>query len=249
MANKKLSQFNPLTNLIANLKFALFVGNSDNYHATYDVVGKWVSIFQSVTTSITAYAGGGQANATSLTNKFNFVTTCATRGDSVKVPAALQGMHMFVINQGAQMCSIYPQTGENFNGKAANAAISLPVNTYMEVFCETDGVWQYRPIVSVYTVSAGVTAYAGGGQANATQLNNEINEVSVVATNADSVKLRAATKGLRQVVDNTDSTQYCNVYPQTGDNFNGLAANAAVSLYAGSRYEFICYTDGTWSII
>jgi hypothetical protein len=167
----------------------------------------------------------------------------------VKVPAALEGMHMFVINQGAQLCKIYPASGENFTGKSANAAIDLPVNTYMEIFCDADGAWQYRPIISVYTVSTGVTAYAGGGQANATQLNNEYNKVTVVASNADSVKLRAATKGLRQVVTNSDSAQNCDVYPQTGDNFEGLAANASTSVAFGTTKEFFCFTDGEWSQI
>jgi len=247
MANKKLSQFNTVTEVDENYRIPAFKANQDNYDILPSNLGKSVSIWDSVTTSVTAYAGGGQANATAMTTKWTVVTTCATRNDSIKAPAALAGKHFFAINSGAQNCQIYPQTGENFNGKAANAAIDLPVNTYMEILCVSDGVWLYRPIISVYTAASTITAYAGGGQANATQLNSEYNKVTVVGTNGDSVKLRAAIKGLRMVVVNADAAQNMDVYPQTGDNFEGLAANTAKSIPFGEQKEFFCFADAEWT--
>ena len=46
---------------------------------------------RSVTAGITAFAGGGQGSATALTTEINQISTCATGGDSVKLPAAAAG--------------------------------------------------------------------------------------------------------------------------------------------------------------
>ena len=55
----------------------------------------WVDISAStsLTTAdtLTAFAGGGQASALALTAQINRVTTVATAGDSVKLPAATAG--------------------------------------------------------------------------------------------------------------------------------------------------------------
>lgn len=63
--------------------------------------------------SITAYATGGQANATALTGKVNQISTCATSGDSVKLPAAVAGLFIVVINSGAADCAVFPASGDD----------------------------------------------------------------------------------------------------------------------------------------
>src|SRR5262249_51571665 len=51
--------------------------------------------------ALTAHAGGGQGSALALTASINRVTTVATAADSVKLPAALAGQSIVVINAAA----------------------------------------------------------------------------------------------------------------------------------------------------
>jgi hypothetical protein len=83
--------------------------------------------------SLTAYATGGQANAVSLTNYLNYVTTCATADDSVKLPAAAVDQVRVVYNTGAAACSVYPQSGAKLNG-TTNGSSSVAAASGLGVF-------------------------------------------------------------------------------------------------------------------
>jgi hypothetical protein len=67
-------------------------------------------------TAITAFAGGGQTNATALTKKWNEVTVCATEFDSVKLLAAKIGSKQIIFNNTVNTLSVYPILGEIING-------------------------------------------------------------------------------------------------------------------------------------
>ncbi len=67
------------------------------------------------TSSITAFAGGGQANATSLSTKWNEVTTCGNDYDSVKLPAMKIGSKVVVFNNTSNILSVYPVSGESIS--------------------------------------------------------------------------------------------------------------------------------------
>jgi hypothetical protein len=110
-----------------------------------------------------------------------------------------------------------------------------------------------------HSVSAALTAFAGGGQANATTLDSAYNIVTVVATAADSVKLPSCvtglsntgglsnTTGMEVIVTNSAAANAMNVYPQTGQNLNQLAANTPFSMVAGKTATFFCSPlGGTW---
>lgn len=78
------------------------------------------------TVGITAYAGGGAANATKLNDGINVIATCATAADSVILPAyAGPGEVVTVINAGAAAAAVFPPTGGTINGGAANAAVNV----------------------------------------------------------------------------------------------------------------------------
>ena len=62
------------------------------------------------------------------------------------------------------------------------------------------------------TSGTGITAYAGGGLENATQLTKEFNNITTCATDLDSVKLPAASAGLQCTVKNSTSKNVA-VYP------------------------------------
>lgn len=88
----------------------------------------------SCTDSISAYATGGQANATQLTTNVNRISTCATAGDSVKLPAAFEaGQEMTVINDGAARADLFPASGDTIDGLAADTAVQVLVGQRMTV--------------------------------------------------------------------------------------------------------------------
>jgi len=94
-------------------------------------------------TGITAYAGGGQANATQLTAKFNNVTVSGTNGDSVKLPTAIVGKMVIVCNSDAtQTIAVFPQTGEYMNGTINASSTISPAMAEVNIFiCPFDGYW------------------------------------------------------------------------------------------------------------
>jgi hypothetical protein len=79
---------------------------------------------QQVKDSITAFATGGQANATQLVAAINRVTVCATAGDSVKLPVSQGnvGLTVMVINAGAASLNVFPSAGDQIDALGANAA-------------------------------------------------------------------------------------------------------------------------------
>lgn len=100
----------------------------------------------------------------------------------------------------------------------------------------------------LYSVTDGLTAHAGGGQANATPLPAELNRVTTVATAGDSVELPTSVGGLSITVINAAANSM-NVFPAVGDQINSLGANAAFAVAAGKSVEFNCVTSGQWHSI
>lgn len=94
-----------------------------------------------------------------------------------------------------------------------------------------------------YGVTTGITA-AGSTQATATSLTRPINVVSTVSSNT-GVILPTVPAGARVIVMNTSGTAL-NVYPPSGAAINSAAANAAYSMPAGTRLEFISVSATQW---
>jgi hypothetical protein len=95
------------------------------------------------------------------------------------------------------------------------------------------------------STTTGITAHAGGGQANATQLSANYNEVTVVASDGDSVKLLPAQVGLRQTVKN-DGAANLAVFPSSGDKIDDQSINTSVLLAPGSSLTFEAVNDTNW---
>ena len=81
-------------------------------------------IYSGLTAGITAFATGGQGSATALTSDINEISTCATTGDSVKLPTAVAGRVVRIINNGAAACDVFPWASDDI-GAGTNTAISL----------------------------------------------------------------------------------------------------------------------------
>lgn len=135
----------------------------------YDVVtDTWIeatsSNVVSITTTITAFAGGGQASAVELNSQFNEVTVAATAGDSVKLPTAAAGLVVIVKNDGANAIDVFPNTADTINDGSANAAVRVPSGATVTFTALTAVNWETDNetlVASKGVVNPAVTMYAG----------------------------------------------------------------------------------------
>lgn len=92
--------------------------------------------------ALTAHAGGGQGSATALTKQINRVTTVASSGDSVVLPASSAGLFVIVINAAAaNPMDCFPASGDAINALAANTAFSIAENKTAIFYCAVNGTW------------------------------------------------------------------------------------------------------------
>jgi len=212
-------------------------------------------VAESTTNGITAFAGGGQGSAAALSTEINRVSTVATVGDSIRLPAAVAGLTLVVANTAANACNVFPGTGDTINGQAANAAVNQMSSSICFYCCSVNGSWFCEGIGGGYagsfpTVSNanGLTALAGGAQAG-TLIATSISRFTAVVTGADSAQLPVSTPGLQLTVVNAAASNSMNVFGQTGDKINALTANTAFAVAANKAATFYCCNAGQWHAI
>jgi hypothetical protein len=95
--------------------------------------------------------------------------------------------------------------------------------------------------------SGALTAKAGGGQTGATQLINGVNEVTTVASAADSVQLPPAIAGAIVPVANSGA-ESMTVYGKEGrtDTIDGTAGATGVAQASGADNLYFCARTGFW---
>jgi len=137
------------------------------------------------------------------------------------------------------------QTGTGIGGTGDNMSF---IQTGTEIARITStGLEMQDDALIQRDVNATITAFATGGQASATALTAEINEVSVVATTGDSVKLLTAVAGRQQTIVNNGANSM-DVFPNTSDDL-GAGVNTAVSLASGSNITYFAYNAVNWEIL
>jgi hypothetical protein len=95
-------------------------------------------------------------------------------------------------------------------------------------------------------VSDGLTANAGGGGVgSALALTRRINNVTTVATTADSVALPQAKGGREYVIINNGANSM-NIYPDTGEEINAGGNDGPFALAAGDIGRFYCVNADNW---
>jgi hypothetical protein len=203
--------------------------------------------------NITAHAGGGQGSATALTGELNRVTTLATAGDSVALPASAPGLTIIVENAGANPMQVYGAGTDTINGVATATGVSQMQGSVVIYTCYTAGAWfanglgtGYSGSLETQSTANGLTAHAGGGQGSATPLTAMVNRVTTVATGGDSVILPTNAPGLCITVMNAAAANSMNVFPDTGASINALAANSAFAVAAGKTAVFYCTNANQW---
>lgn len=93
--------------------------------------------------SITANAGGGQANATQITNAITLIAVCATAGDSVVLPPATGGQLLWITNGGAASAQIFTAAGlgGTINGIAGTTGIALAAGKSITLISPIAQAW------------------------------------------------------------------------------------------------------------
>lgn len=74
-----------------------------------------------ITTGLTASSTQTQAGALALTGFVNIITTVAVTADAVKLPPAVTGHWLIVINRGALSMAIWPSSGDSIHTGAVDA--------------------------------------------------------------------------------------------------------------------------------
>lgn len=98
--------------------------------------------YEIVQAGITAQAGGGQASATPLTGQICQVTTVATAGDSVLLPASVPGNIITVTNfAAANSMNVFPAAAEQINSLGASAAFAVAAGKSATFTCAVAGQW------------------------------------------------------------------------------------------------------------
>ena len=139
-------------------------------------------------TGIAAFATGGQASATALTEELNNITTCTTAGDSVKLPAAVAGKHVWVKNSGATALDIFPASADSINALAINLAVRIQPGSSLHFYAKDAIVWESSNDTSI-TIPAPTTVLGGLEIRAANSAGNTITTI----TNASQAAARTYT--------------------------------------------------------
>ena len=92
------------------------------------------------------------------------------------------------------------------------------------------------------SITVGIVAHAGGGQADAVQLNAATNVIATVANANDSVKLPIGFPGLKVLIINQDADAVGVYGYNSTDTING---GATVNQAQGTK-TYVCIGAGTW---
>lgn len=181
-------------------------------------------------TGITAFAGGGQASATALTEEVNNVTTVATAGDSVKLPAAVAGKHVYVKNSGATALDIFPASADSIDALAVNLAVRIQPGASINFYAKDAIVWESDKDESL-TLSAPSTVK---GQLEIKAADSAGNTVTTI-TNASQAAARTYTvpdAGASASFVMSEGAQTVNGAKTFGSALAAPAGSAAAPAYA-----------------
>lgn len=200
-------------------------------------------ITESAVDALTAHAGGGQTSALALTLEINRVTTVATPGDSVKLPASAPGLTILVINSAANPMQVFGAGVDTINDIATATGVSQMPNSLVLYACSVAGKWYSEGLGTGYSGSLmtesfadGLSANSGGVQAGATAITTMIARFTTVTAGYSAV-LPTAAPGTSITVINASAASML-VFPAGSDIINTLTAAAAFTLPAGGVVTF-----------
>lgn len=95
----------------------------------------------SIQAPLTAKAGGGQASATQINSANVEVATVATAADSVKLPPAVPGMRILVVNTSANSMQVFGSGTDTINAVAYATGVAQAAGKSAVYFCAAAGKW------------------------------------------------------------------------------------------------------------
>lgn len=98
----------------------------------------------------------------------------------------------------------------------------------------------------VFSAIGGLTAHSGGGKTSALALTHQINGVSTVAADNDSVLLPPALAGSLAIVTNSGANGMA-AYGAGTDTINSVATATLFYIAVGQTVVFWCNTAGNWN--
>lgn len=215
----------------------------------------------SAATGIAAGTTRTQAGATVLGQEVNRIDTStapaagSTLGDGVRLMPAAAGLMVAVLNNTANVVRVYGEGSDTINGVAGSVGVMAPPQAAYLFTAAASGAWSCEGVGTgasgaypTVTAVDGLAAKAGGGQSGATLCAAVINRFTTVATAADSGLLPAAKAGMQVTVTNAASNSM-NLFPATGEQINGAAANTAFALAAGKTAQLISAANGAWHAV
>ena len=94
---------------------------------------------RSVATGLTADVGSVQGG-NALTKDVNVISTCANVGDATTLPAAVAGLEITILNNGANATDVFPASGDDA-GAGVDAAVSLAAAANITYLCLDGTTW------------------------------------------------------------------------------------------------------------
>lgn len=208
-------------------------------------------IYETAAGSITALAGGGFIGATPITAQTTRISVVASRGDSVRLPFAVPGLELVLVNDGANVAAVFPSGSDAINGQASGASV-LQMPQSIDVYaCGVLGKWHaevgggYSGSFLTELAEDNITATAGGGQTNARLLTSQTSRIVTVATAGDSIRLPVSSAGLELLIVNS-GTNSPQVYGFGTDTIDSLPSSVGVSQMPSSMVIYSCTTAGAW---
>jgi len=196
---------------------------------------------------ITAFAGGGQAGATSLTGIVNRVTTVVSAFDSVKLPSTSPPHMIVVINTSANPMQVFGTATDTINGVAAATGIIQPPGSIDLYCCPAAGLWFVEP----------GEGFAGSFFTELTQ-NNVVavgtNQASAAVCWGQTIRVTSGTGGIvlpstamgLEILVLNHSGVGIQIYGTGADQIDDIAGATGVPMMNNSMVIFSCPQAGFW---
>ena len=201
---------------------------------------------------VTAYAAGGQANATPLVAQTSRIATAAAVGASVMLPPSSPGLELLVINHGANPIQVFGNGNDTIDDIAAATGVTQMQSSLVIYTCATSGAWYSEGLSTGYAggfqtiATQDAIVAAGNTQGTATVLTPKMAyNVSTVGA-GQGVLLPASVAGAVVAVNNNQAVNALLIYPNGADKINGLAAGAGYSAAVSTITIMYCFTAGQW---
>ena len=208
----------------------------------------WAPLYaNSSVTGLTALAGGGQTGATALTAIFNNVTTVATQGNSVALPASVAGADIVVTNSGANAMQVFGAGTDTINGIATATGISQAPGTTARYICYVAGNWVVSD--SSLTSTAPIALTTNGAIPPHVQATYVITKAGVLA---DTLAAPTATTDDGIVIQIFSNTANAHTVTATTLFSTGGAGTpyttATFTAHAGANFTILAY-QGLWVVV